>query len=100
MTDLTIANTILSQLGGNRFIAMTGSKNFAGGENYLTFKVIRNNSKATHVKIEYIYGQDLYTVSFLKCSVKGIVTLKKLGEVYAEELVNIFEEQTGLATHL
>jgi hypothetical protein len=27
MTDMKVSQTILSQLGGNRFIAMTGSKN-------------------------------------------------------------------------
>jgi hypothetical protein len=30
MTDMTVSQTILSQLGGKRFIAMTGSKNFVG----------------------------------------------------------------------
>ena len=32
---MTIANTILEQLGGNKFIAMTGAKNFVSDGNTL-----------------------------------------------------------------
>jgi hypothetical protein len=35
MSNLTVANTILEQLGGGRFIAMTGAKSFVGGEDSL-----------------------------------------------------------------
>ena len=32
---MQVAQTILQQLGGNKFVVMTGSKNFIAGENFL-----------------------------------------------------------------
>lgn len=101
-TDLTIATTILNQLGGRRFILMTGSKDFVGSETSLTFKVGRNPKKITHVKVEYSYGKDLYVMSFLKYSARKFEfeTVVKFDEVYAEDLTGHFEENTGLLTSL
>ena len=61
----TIANTILNQLGGNRFVAMTGAKNFVALENGIRFKIGRNKSKANTVKIT-VNGLDLYDIEFIK----------------------------------
>ena len=33
MSNMTVAKTILEQLGGNKFRMMTGAKNLAGDEN-------------------------------------------------------------------
>jgi hypothetical protein len=51
MTDMTVSQTILSQLGGNRFIAMTGSKNFVESDGALSFKLVPNQSKAKYMRI-------------------------------------------------
>ena len=51
MTDLTVSQTILSQPGGNRFIAMTGSKNFVGSDDALSFELVPNQSKAKYMRI-------------------------------------------------
>jgi hypothetical protein len=40
-TDLTVANEIRNQLGGNRFAVMTGAHNFIGDANSLSFKLGR-----------------------------------------------------------
>jgi hypothetical protein len=42
MTDLTVAKTILAQLGGERFVMMTGATNFVGGADSLAFRVGSN----------------------------------------------------------
>ena len=39
MTDVEKANIILHQLGGNKFIAMTGSKDFIALENGLRIEI-------------------------------------------------------------
>jgi len=39
MVDLTVANTILEQLGGRKFIAMTGARNFVGDFSGLSFRL-------------------------------------------------------------
>lgn len=99
---LQVATTILQQLGGNKFIAMTGAKNLSGDEAGLNFKIGRNKSKATHVRINYNQGQDLYQVRFIQFNSKSceLVDLKVLEGVYADMLQEIFTDFTGLATSL
>ena len=65
----TIPATILEQLGGREFMAMTGIKDFftiTGNE--LCMKLGRNQSKANQLRIEYDYGKDLYIMRFIRYS--------------------------------
>lgn len=95
MTDLTISKTILSQLGGGRFVAMTGAREFVGGEFTLRFKVPRKG-----YCLITLTPADVYTVTFFKV-VKGAVrTTKEVRDVYAEDLQHVFTEATGLYTRL
>ena len=43
---MNIPNVILQQLGGNKFLAMTGAKNLVGDGNTLRMTLPRNGSKA------------------------------------------------------
>ena len=65
MTNKEIANTILQQLGGNKFIVMTGAKNFIVIENGLEFSIGRNGSQANTVRI-VLDWDDTYSMSFIK----------------------------------
>lgn len=58
-----LAQTILSQLGGNRFVVMTGAKQLVSIDNGLRFKIGRNASKANMVKV-LLNGDDTYTMQF------------------------------------
>lgn len=113
-SKLQVANTILQQLGGNKFIAMTGSKNFMGSENSLSMKLSRNNSGAQYLKI-VLTSMDDYTMTFSKLKktldkemmalgVKffkdELIEVKKIEGVYCDQLQEIFKETTGLYTHL
>ena len=60
---MTIAATILAQLGNAKFIAMTGAKNFMGFGNGLSMQLPRNASKANRLKIT-LDATDTYTVEF------------------------------------
>ena len=60
-----IANTILSQFGGNKFVVMTGAKNFVAIENGIRFNIGRNGSKANMVKV-VLSWDDTYTMQFIK----------------------------------
>lgn len=60
-----IANTILSQFGGHKFVVMTGAKNFVAIENGIRFNIGKNGSKANAVKV-ILDGDDTYTMSFIK----------------------------------
>lgn len=63
--DTSIANTILSQFGGRKFVAMTGAKNIVAIENGLRFQIGRNGSKANVVKV-VLNSDDTYTMQFIK----------------------------------
>src|SRR5262245_65046473 len=65
MADLTVAKTILEQLGGEHFVAMTGAKDFVGIEDSLTFKVGSNPKHVSHVRVTQTPG-DLYAVTFFR----------------------------------
>ena len=94
-----IATTILNQIGGRQFIAMTGSKNFVNTGNGLLMKLSRNASGSQYLRIT-LNGGDVYDMEFY--SVRGIdIKMKnQIGGVYADQLYRIFEQVTGLYTRL
>jgi hypothetical protein len=102
-TTQQTAQTILSQLGGNRFIAMTGCSNFGSTPNSLSFKLPRGTkNKATHCTVT-LDASDTYTVEFVKCSMRAAVYRQVVAEtsgVYADQLCELFTRATGLYTSL
>lgn len=100
-----VSDTILKQLGGNRFIAMTGAKHFYaipkegltpfGG---LTFRIPR--SKGINRVSIMLDAQDTYTVWFIKDHGLKQTTMSEHYNVYADQLQSLFTEQTGLYTSL
>jgi hypothetical protein len=99
----TIAQTILSQLGGNRFCAMTGAKNLLNGGDYLQFDLGRGAlNKATKCRV-LLTADDLYTVTFYKWNRKEL-TMDVVGNEYegipADKLQTFFTIATGFATRL
>ena len=94
-----IAKTILQQLGGNKFIAMTGAKNLGFTNNGLQMKIGRNSKGITHVIIS-LKSTDTYDVEFIKMRGVNRKVVKKLKGVYADQLGKIFTKFTGLRTRL
>lgn len=101
-TDMTVAQTILAQLGGGKFIAMTGAKNFIGGTDFLGFTIPKNMSPANRVTISYSPGRDLYRMSFIKASRYGLDSkeVQRFDDVYADQLRDLFTQVTGMETSL
>lgn len=97
---MNAAQTILAQLGGNRFCAMTGASGLVGGDNMLQFKIGRGAvNKANTVRVE-LDDSDTYTIKFY--SVRG-VNVREISEhsmVYADSLQSVFTQETGMATSL
>ena len=93
---MEIAKEILRQLGGNKFIAMTGAKNFLGssGENFLSFK-FQGNRDLTHCKI-ILESDDTYTMEFYKVRGHKCLKIKTFMLIYCDKLAEIFADQTGL----
>ena len=90
----------LQQLGGNRFIAMTGEKHFVVGPNGMSFKIGRNSKRVNHVTIDYDRGRDLYNMKFDWVTIKGIKNKKTLKGIYADQLQDMFTKYTGMYTSL
>jgi len=64
-TDM-IAKTILQQIGGRRFTAMTGSRDFIDMGNGLRMSLTRNKTSANRLDIIYDAGADLYNMRFYR----------------------------------
>jgi hypothetical protein len=96
---MEVAKTILQQLGGSRFVVMTGSKNFVSSDNSLSFKVGSNSSKVTHVRIT-LTGEDLYDVVYMYIRGTKVTEIAKEEGLYFDMLQDSFTKNTGLHTHL
>lgn len=104
--NLNVAATILQQMGGRRFLYITGSKEPLVINNGLRMKLARNKTQANRLDVIYDEGKDLYEMRFyrlilhqhpLSVEIKEIV---KHEDVYCEMLQSIFTEVTGLYTKL
>lgn len=97
---MQVANTILQQLGGNKFLVMTGSKNLVGMENGLKMNLTRNKAKAKWL-IVTLNSMDTYDMQFVSMDKSyNTVTKAKFEGVYSDMLQSIFTEATGLYTSL
>lgn len=94
-----IAKEILNQLGGNRFIAMTGSKNFGADKNTLSMKLTRNKSGANYLRIT-LNAMDTYDMEFVSIRGTSRIVKKKLEGIYNDQLQAMFTDVTGLYTSL
>ena len=110
---------ILQQIGGNKFLAMTGSKvKYYGydesGYAYLRLKLSRNKSGAELLKIQ-LNDKDLYNMSFdrikktlnkeyaaigVKIYDEALENIKTIEDVYCDQLQEVFTKVTGMYTKL
>lgn len=94
------AKIILSQLGGsNKLAAMIGANNFIshsttklGG---LSFRIKCQGAKANYVKI-ILNGNDLYDVEMGKIRGLNYKVTYSQEDIFAEDLKEIIERETGL----
>ena len=93
------AAIILKQIGGNRFIAMTGAKNLGTNGKDLSFSIGRNAKKVTHVHIK-LTSMDLYDVEFINMRGVKRKVIKKVKGVYGDMLPKIFKKYTGMNVRL
>lgn len=101
MSNTTIANTILEQLGGaGRVMAMTGAKLFLAKDDGVSFRFPNpERARANHVEIT-LDPSDTYTVIFRKIAGLKVRELSSVSFVYADQLRDLFTRETGLDLHL
>ena len=112
---MQIANTIIQQLGGNRFRVMTGAKNFMALDGGVTFAIPGGGGFAKHGinKVNVVLdASDTYTITAFKirrtrrtgspsCHPRLITEAKgQHSGVYNDMLQSVFTDLTGLGTHL
>jgi len=100
MSNLIVAEEILRTLGGNKFRAMTGAKNFGGTENSLSMRIGRNSSNSNYLKIT-LNSMDLYDMKFSKLTRKfEEKSIKEYNGVFNDMLTDMFTAHTGMYTSL
>jgi hypothetical protein len=96
---MTVAQTILEQLGGSRFLAMTGARDMVTVRNGLTMKVGRNTRGVTHVTIT-LTVHDMYDMLFQRVHAHRVTLKAEKVHLYWDQLRPMFERETGLLTSL
>ena len=105
--------SLYQQLGGHKFVVMTGSE-FTGymenesGNMEQIIKLSRNKSGADKLIVTYEEGKDVYSMRFIKSSKfnKRTFSFSETEEIYftsdiySELLQEVFTQVTGLYTHL
>lgn len=96
-----ITHEILRQLGGNRFVVMTGAKHLCEVERGLGFQIPGNITKdgINAVKI-VLEPSDTYTVKFMRMTRTKLNVVAEVSDVYCDMLQEVFTDRTGLYTHL
>lgn len=103
--ELQIAHTIRQQLGGHRFIAMTGANNFCsfnktddrkGG---LSFMIPARGRGVRSIRI-YLNWNDTYTMEFCRIHKNEHIVVNEVLCLYVENLPETFTKYTGLYTSL
>lgn len=95
------AGEVLRQLGGNRFIAMTGARLFVKDDEQqmISFRIGRNSKGVNAVRIT-LNALDLYDLEFLSVRAGNVKVKSSETDVYNDSLEAVFEEHTGLYTRI
>jgi len=95
--DLTVANTIVQQLGGFHFQMMTGAKNFVGGDDFVQFTLPGDITDTRKVRIT-LTPADVYRVEFYRDG--EFEPFEVCEDIYCDTLTDTFERVTRLYTSL
>ena len=97
---MSVAKTILEQLGGNQFRMMTGAKNLVDCGDALAMKIGRNSSNSNYLKIT-LNSMDLYDMEFCKLTKMGEKkSVTEYNNVYNDLMKGTFTAHTGMYTSL
>jgi hypothetical protein len=100
-TDMTVSREILAQLGGGRFVAMTGARQFVGDDDGLTFRLpaTMTRGRASGMRIT-LAADDTYTLETFKVVRFEMRVLETCRGIYVDALRRTFTRMTGLDTSL
>lgn len=98
---MNVAQIILQQLGGNKFLVMTGAKNLVNTGNGLNFKLPANfaKNKINFVEIK-LNADDLYDVTYYNRRSINLKEISKSEGIFCDMLQSDFTAATGLDTRM
>jgi len=96
--EMKTAQVILDQLGGDKFVAITGVYDIAFATKSLHMRLPENKSKARALSV-FLVGDD-YIMKFWKTVNTDIVYIADIDGVHRDQLQAVFTDVTGLDTHL
>jgi hypothetical protein len=94
INDVEVAKEILRQLGGSKFMAMTGAHGLVSMPNALGLRLPRRNN-INYIRIS-LNELDTYNVQFMNISKYKHRTLWDIKGVYVDMLKSVIEDKTGL----
>ena len=96
-----VAHTILAQLGGSKFVAMTGAHSLTSGPTALSMRIGRNAKRVSAIRVE-LRADDTYTMIGFRSRPFPVCVEEtfRLDGLYCDMLADAFESKTGLATSL
>ena len=95
-----IAKTIIQQLGGNKFIAMTGAHTLFAIEKGVTFRLpYFPECRINFIRIR-LNAMDTYDVDYIRVRGESHTIVKEDKGLYFDMLQSAFTEATGLNTSL
>jgi len=94
MSNLTIAKTIMEQVGNKAFFMM-GAKDFLGSENSLSFRIGRNAKGINRIEIT-LEPMDTYKVEFGTVRNLNYTLKASFNGIYVDQLHSLIEKETGL----
>ena len=99
---VTLAGTIMDQLGngnGRACYHMIGGKNLAAIDQGVQFGFMKGKQGINKVVIT-LNGLDTYDLIFWRINGANVKEITGVGDIYNDQLADIFTDITGLATHL
>lgn len=99
LNTMSAAVEILKQLGGNKFIAMTGATCYSDNDGN-TLVVKFKGSRIANIMYVTLNCLDLYDVKICKYKAMEVKPIKEVENVCFDVLKDIFEETTRLRTSL
>jgi len=99
MSNNEIANIILQQLGGQKISSSIGAKHFVSINNGLQIRWTAKSKNKSNLITIMLNDRDLYDVKFSTIRGTNITLRSEHDDIYCDQLVDLFEKETGLYLH-
>jgi len=97
--SMEVAQNIIAQLGGQRFVMMTGARQLMYTGRGVRFRLPSARQKINVVEIT-LNAADTYDVQFMRVRGFDAKVVSESSGVFCDQLRELFEGQTGLATRI